>query len=85
MSPKKWRNKVLHIEKKVPMIGGGEKGPLDRNVYFFQGCMANAYSCFPLRAPLDESDYTMHNIFGNFSSHIYIKTHSRMQPVQLFL
>ena len=34
--------------------------------------------CLLLRAPISKSDYKLHNIFGKYSSHNFIKIHSRM-------
>ena len=35
----------------------------------------------PLRAPMSECDYKIHNIYSTL---IYIKTHSRIHPIKLF-
>ena len=36
----------------------------------------------PLLAPMNESNYKMHNVLENYSSHnyMYIKIHARMHP-----
>ena len=34
-------------------------------------------------APMNDSNYKMHIILGNYSSHNYIKIHSRMHPKSL--
>ena len=38
----------------------------------------------PLRAPMNESNYKMYNIFENDSSHIYFKIHSRCTQLNYF-
>ena len=53
---------------------------------FFPGG-ARAYSCPPppLLAHMSKRDYKMHNILENYSSHNYVKIHSRLNQVEPFL
>ena len=78
MIPKS-RNKALHIEKKTPIREENPHG-------FFPGG-ARAYSCPspPLLAHMSKRHYKMHNILENYSSHNYVKIHSRLNLVEPFL
>ena len=68
----------------------GEQAP-NRILFFFGGGGEgeHLYSCptsaGPVRAPMSECDCKMHNIFGNYSSHNYIKIYFRVHPIDLCL
>ena len=75
----KSRNKALRIEKKAPIRGENPHG-------FYRG--ARVYSLPPptlLLAHMIKSDYKMRNIFENYLSHNYVKLHSRLLLIELFL
>ena len=73
------RNKALHIEKKAPIRGENSHG------FFLQGGR-RVYSPPPLLlAHMIKSDYKMRNIFENYLSHNYVKIHSRLHLIELFL
>ena len=76
----KSRNKALHIEKKAPIRGETPHG------FFYRGG-ERVYSSPPppLLAHMIKSDYKMRNIFENYLSHIYVKIHSRLHLIELFL
>ena len=82
----KSRNKALHIGKKalirgetlmdfLQVGGGGGEGLLSR---------PPPHSCCIL-AHMIKSDYKMRNIFENYLSHNYVKIHSRLHLIELFL
>ena len=78
----KSRNKALHIEKKAPIRGGNPPG------FFLQGGGESLLSPPPpplLLAHMIKSDYKMRNIFENYLSHNYVKIHSRLHLIELFL
>ena len=71
------------MKKASPYPQEGEKGPTNR--LFSRGSTRQAPTLAagaPLRALLSECDYKIHNIYSTL---IYIKIHSRMHPVELFL
>ena len=80
----KSRNKALHIEKKAPIRGENPHG------FFLQGGGEGLLSPPPpppppLLAHMIKSDYKMRNIFENYLSHNYVKIHSRLHLIELFL
>ena len=76
----KSRNKALHIEKKAPIRGENPHG-------FFTGGRGSTLPPPPptLLALMIKSDYKMRNIFVNYISHNYVKIHSRLHLIELFL
>ena len=56
----------------------GEKGPT--NILISRGTRQALTLAAPLRAPIRECDYKVHNIDSTL---IYIKIHSRMHPIDL--
>ena len=82
MAQKKGK-KALYMKKASPYPQEGEKGPTNR--LFSRGSTRQAPTLAagaPLRAPMSECDYKIHNIYSTL---IYIKIHSRMHPIELFL
>ena len=78
----KSRNKTLHIEKRAHIRGENPHG------FFYRGGGARFYSPFPPPTPVDayhQSDYKMRNNFENYLSHNYVKIHSRLHLIELFL
>ena len=73
----KSRNKALHIEKKAPIR---VKTLMD----FFTGGRGSILPP-PLPAHMIKSDYKMRNTFKNYFSHNYVKIHSRLHLIELFL
>ena len=89
-----------HNEKKGPGPQKGEcekrpstrlktshKGRKDPPIRFF---FYDAHKVYYIARPgcgrhMSESDYKMHDNFKNYLSHNYIKIHSRMHPIELFL
>ena len=80
MAPSKKRKKALYMKKLPPSPQEGEKNPTNR--LFSRGTMQDASTlAAPLRAPMSECDYKIHNIYSTL---IYIRIHSRMHPIELF-
>ena len=75
----KSRNEALHIEKKAPIRGENPHG------FFLQGGESLLSHPPPLLAHMIKSDYKMRNIFVNYLSHNYVKIHSRLHLIELFL
>ena len=76
----KSRNKALHIEKKAPIRGENPHG------FFYRGGGEGLLSPPPLLlAHMIKSDYKMRNNFENYLSHNYVKIHSRLHLIELFL
>ena len=67
------------MKKLPPSPQEGEKNPTNR--LFSRGTMQASILAAPLRAPMSECDYKIHNIYSTL---IYIKIHSRMHPIELF-
>ena len=68
------KKEPIHMEKKAPINKRGEKpqkSPPNKKIPFFLGGGATAYSCSPP--------------FKNCSSCNYIKIHSKMHQIELFL
>ena len=76
---KKEEEKALYMKKASPSQQEGEKGPTNR--LFSRGTRQAPILAAPLRAPMSECDYKIHNIYSTL---IYIKIHSRMHPIELF-
>ena len=79
----KSRNKALHIEKKAPI-----RGQKPSWIFLQGGGGARFYSPPPpplLLAHMIKSDYQMRNNFENYLSHNYVKIHSRLHLIELFL
>ena len=75
----KSRNKALHIEKKAPIRGG-------TLMDFFTGGRGSTLPPPPLLlAHMIKSDYKMRNNFENYLSHNYVKIHSRLHLIKIFL
>ena len=72
-------NNALYMKKASPSPQEGEKGPTNR--LFYRGTRQAPTLAAPLRAPMSECDYKIHNIYSTL---IYIKIHSRMHPIELF-
>ena len=70
------------MKKPPPYPQEGEKGPTNR--LFSRGTWQAPTLAAPLRAPMSECDYKIHNIYST-QTLIYIKIHSRMHPIELFL
>ena len=79
MAQKKEEKKALYMKKASPSPQEGEKGPTNR--LFSMGTRQAPTLAAPLRAPMSECDYKIHNIYSTL---IYIKIHSRMHPIELF-
>ena len=67
------------MKKASPSPQEGEKGSTNR--LFSRGIRQAPTLATPLRAPMSECDYKIHNIYSTL---IYIKIHSRMPPIELF-
>ena len=66
----------------------GRKAPPPDGFFFFRGGGGGRSKRLLLPLPagvMSESDYIMHNIFENYSSHNYIKIHYRMHLIDVFL
>ena len=74
------RRKRLSTWRKGP--SKGEKAPY-MNLFFEWGGRAPYTHSSPW-SPMSKSDNKMNNIIRNYSSHNYIKIHSRMHPIALF-
>ena len=70
---------ALYMKKASPFPQEGEKGPTNR--LFSRGTRQAPTLAAPLRAPMSECDYKIHNIYSTL---ICIKIHSRMHPIELF-
>ena len=80
MAPKKKKKKgPLYKKSPPPSPLEGEKDPTNR--LFSRGTRQAPTLAAPLRAPMSECDYKIHNIYSTL---IYIKMHSRMHPIELF-
>ena len=66
------------MKKASPSPQEGEKVPTNR--LFSRGTRQAPTLAAPLRAPMSECDYKIHNIYSTL---IYIKIHSRMHPIDL--
>ena len=76
----KRRNKALHIEKKALIMGENPHG------FFYRGGGEGIPPPPPLLlAHMIKSDYKMRNNFENYLSHNYVKIHSRLHLIELFL
>ena len=75
----KSRIKALHIEKKAPITGENPQG------FFYRGGRGSTLPPPLLLAHMIKSDYKMCNIFENYLSHNYVKIHSRLHLIELFL
>ena len=75
----KRRKKALYMKKPAPSPQEGEKGLTNR--LYSRGTRQAPTLAAPLRAPMSDSDYKIHNIYSTL---IYIKIHSRMHPIELF-
>ena len=67
------------MKKASPSPQEGEKGLTNR--LFSRGTRQAPTLAAPLRTPMSECDYKVHNIYSTL---IYIKIHSRMHPIELF-
>ena len=76
---KKIKN-ALYMKKASPSPQEGEKGPTNR--LFSRGTRQAPTLAAPLRAPMSEYDYKIHNIYSTLI-YMYIKIHSRMHPIEL--
>ena len=72
------KKKALYMKKASPSPQEGEKVPTNR--LFSRGTRQAPTLAAPLRAPMSECDYKIHNIYSTL---IYIKIHSRMHPIDL--
>ena len=79
MAPKKKKKRPSLWKKASPPPQEGEKGPTNR--LFSRETRQAPTLAAPLRAPMSECDYKIHNIYATL---IYIKIHSRMHPIELF-
>ena len=75
---KKKKKGPLYEKSLPPSPQEGEKGPTNR--LFSRGTRQTPTLAAPLRAPMSECDYKIHNIYSTL---IYIKIHSRMHPIGL--
>ena len=85
MSPQKVKQGLPKRRKNPPNrktvpLRGGRSPP---NNVFSGGGDYSAYSCSP--PPLAGAHEQMHNIFGNYVSHNYIKIHSTLHSIELIL
>ena len=74
--------KMAQKKKKCPLYEKSLPLPTRRRKRLFSRGTRQALTlAAPLRVPMSECDYKIHNIYSTL---IYIKIHSRMHPIELF-